>query len=100
MNHKTWIFFIFLMVSNFSFATETTATEQNTQTENPNHKTSAVMSRNCNMEKLREVIGDALVEISPQSWNDTSVPGFVITLDTTKLSFSDLTKKMVQNNCF
>lgn len=60
----------------------------------------AVMSPNCNEAQLKEIAGDALVSITEnQSW-DNEVKGFIISLDTNKMSYSDLIKKMQDKHCF
>lgn len=61
---------------------------------------SAIYSPNCTAKQLKEMAGDALVKISKnQAWsNDTK--GFIVTLDTDKMSFADLAKKMQKAGCF
>ena len=69
-------------------------------TKNPNHKTSALYSPGCNEKQLKTLAGDALIKISvKQNWaNDTK--GYIVTLDTVKLSYGSLTQKMASAKCF
>ena len=63
-------------------------------------ESSAIMSPNCTALQLKSIAGDALQSISKnQSWGD-EVKGYIISLDTSKLSYNDLVKKMQENNCF
>lgn len=61
--------------------------------------TSAVMSPKCDEVKLKEIAGDALVSIVPTTKvGDAQV--YNITLELTKMTFTDLTKKMQSEGCF
>ncbi len=62
-------------------------------------ETNAVMSKSCDEAKVRELAGEALIKIVPQEWAG-GLKGFNITLDTSKLTFADLTKKMMEAGCF
>lgn len=66
---------------------------------NPAHKTSAVASPNCDEAMIKKLAGDGLVRIVAQHWGG-NLKGFNITLDTQKLTFSKLTKKMLDKQCF
>jgi hypothetical protein len=60
----------------------------------------AVMSPNCDEAQLKEIAGTALTDIHEnQSW-DNEVKGYIITLDTSKMTYNDLIKKMQEKNCF
>jgi len=61
-------------------------------------ETSAVMSNKCDEAKIKQIAGDALIKIDPQDWGD--VKGFLVTLETDKMTFADLTKKMQEAGCF
>lgn len=62
-------------------------------------ETSAVSSPKCDEEKVRKLCGDALVKIEKAEWAG-DMKGFNITLDTSKMTFGDLTKKMLDAGCF
>lgn len=60
----------------------------------------AIMSPNCDADQIKDIAGDALLSISKnQSWGD-EVKGYIVKLDTNKMSYNDLTRKMMQANCF
>lgn len=61
-------------------------------------KTSSLMSKKCDKEKIKSLAGDALIKISdPQDWG--GIQGFIVTLDTAKLTFAQLGKKMLDAGC-
>ncbi|MBU0505390.1 MAG: hypothetical protein ABII18_06285 [bacterium] len=62
-------------------------------------QTNAVMSKSCDEAKIREIAGDAIIKIEAKQWT-AELRGFNITLDLNKLSFADLTKKMLDAGCF
>lgn len=64
----------------------------------PQHRTSAVMSPKCDEAKIRELAGDALIDIKKGDF-DTLI-GFVVTLDVAKLDFAGLSHKMLDAGCF
>lgn len=65
-----------------------------------NVDSSAIMSPNCSAEQIKEIAGDALISISKnQAWDD-EVKGFIVSLDTNKLTYGDLAKKMMAAKCF
>ena len=65
-----------------------------------NVDSSAIMSPNCSAEQIKELAGDALLSISKnQSWGD-EVKGYIISLDTSKLTYGELAKKMMTAKCF
>lgn len=65
----------------------------------PQHQTSAVLSPKCDEKKVRELAGDALVSIIKGDFGNNLV-GFNVTLDTAKMDFAVLTKKMLDAGCF
>lgn len=62
-------------------------------------ETSAVMSNKCDEAKIRQIAGDALIKIEPQDWGN-GVKGFIITLETDKMTFAQLAQKMNENGCY
>ena len=58
-------------------------------------KTSAMLSKSCSMEKVKELAGGAVVKI--EKMQPTI---FKITLDESKMTFGDLAKKMAAAGCF
>jgi hypothetical protein len=62
-------------------------------------ETSAVMSNKCDEAKIRLIVGDALIKIEPQDWGN-GVKGFIITLETDKMTFAQLAQKMNENGCY
>jgi hypothetical protein len=85
-----------LMLANTSFAEDVVA-EKACDT----CKTSAVMSNNCAPEKLKELAGEGFVKVNDKPNNpDGKFKSYNITLDTTKTTFADLTKKMMEAKCF
>jgi len=65
-----------------------------------NSDSSAILSPNCSEADIKAIAGDALLSISKnQSWGD-EVRGYIVTLDTDKLSYSELAGKMNKKGCF
>lgn len=65
-----------------------------------NVDSSAIMSPNCSEAQIKEIAGDALLSISKnQEWGD-EVKGFIIALDTNKMTYGELAKKMLAAKCF
>lgn len=62
-------------------------------------KTSNLLSPNCDEEKIKGLAGNALKKIGPAKWNGEA-KGFEITLDTSTLTFAQLTQKMQEAGCF
>jgi hypothetical protein len=58
----------------------------------------AVLSNKCDVAKLRQIAGEALVRIGPGPGGNAKI--HTITLDTSKLTFQQLTQKMVKAGCF
>ena len=58
-------------------------------------KTQAVASPKCDMEKVKKIGGKAVVKIEKGAWDG----GYNITLNTDKLTFSELLQKMVKEKC-
>lgn len=65
-----------------------------------NHKASAIYSPGCNIEQIKELVGDALIKISPQQSWDNNTEGFIVTLDLDKMDYSELTMKMMKAKCY
>jgi len=62
------------------------------------NESASVMSKKCDKAKIEEFCGDALVKIvGPQDWG--GIKGFIVTLDTAKMTFKQLTDKMVAAGC-
>lgn len=61
-----------------------------------NVQTSAIMSPKCDEAKIKSLAGDALKEIKKASWKG----GYNVTLDTSKMTFSQLTQKMQKEGCY
>lgn len=61
-------------------------------------ETNAVMSNKCDEAKIRQITGEALIKIEPQDWN--GVKGFIITLETDKMTFAELAQKMQAAGCY
>jgi hypothetical protein len=57
------------------------------------------LSPKCDEKKVRELAGDALVSIIKGDFGNNLV-GFNVTLDTAKMDFAVLTKKMLDAGCF
>lgn len=61
---------------------------------------SALYSPGCSQEQIKEMAGDALTKISKnQQWGNDS-EGYIVTLDTDKMTFADLSKEMMKAGCF
>jgi len=60
--------------------------------------TKAVLSNKCSVEQLKKIIGDALVKIGPSASGNPKI--FNITLNTEKMTFQQLTQKMVAAKCY
>lgn len=69
------------------------------QTVPPKPQTSAVMSNHCDETQVKSLAGDALISITKGEWGDASLKGFNVTLDTTKMDFGALTKKLLDAGC-
>ncbi len=74
---------VLLVVTSVSFAKE---------------ETSALMSKNCDEAKIKELAGAALIKITAQDWGD-GLKGFTVTLDNDKMTIKDLTDKMHAAGC-
>lgn len=59
-------------------------------------ETRAVLSPSCDPAKLREIAGDAVVNIEPGAQPNI----YNITLETSKMDFNQLAQQMAQNGCF
>jgi hypothetical protein len=88
---RTLLFLVLILSANLSFA-------EDVKTTSPREQTSAVMSPKCDEAKLKELAGDALISVKKTDWEKSS--GYTITLDTTKMDFATLTKKMLAAGCF
>lgn len=62
-------------------------------------ETSTISSPKCDEAKVAALAGDALVKIEPAKW-DGSLPAFIVTLNTDKLSFGKLAEKMKTAGCY
>lgn len=62
--------------------------------------TSAILSPKCDEAKLREIAGEALIKIIETTSLEGGGKIYSITLEITKLTFGDLTKKMMEQGCF
>ena len=60
-------------------------------------QTSAVMSPKCDAEKLKELADGAISKAEPNPYTDPGI--YNVTLDTSKMTFADLMKKMVDADC-
>jgi hypothetical protein len=58
----------------------------------------AVLSKKCDAAKLKAIAGPALVKIGPGPGNNATI--HTVTLDTSKLTFQQLTQKMTKAGCF
>ena len=58
----------------------------------------AVLSNKCDAAKLKTIAGGALVKIGPGPGNKANI--HTVTLDTSKLTFQQLTQKMAKAGCF
>jgi len=81
---KTTIIMIVLILSSFSLPVFA------------DQQSSSVSSPKCNEKKLKTLTGDALIKIVKGSWEG----GYTITLETSKMTFVQLTKKMMDAGCF
>lgn len=86
---------VWICSSLFVFAQTPTPT---TQTKAPQQQTSAIMSPKCDEKKIKELAGDALVAIVKGDFG--ALNGFNVTLETSKMDFATLTKKMLDAGCF
>lgn len=62
-------------------------------------ESSALMSKNCDEKKIRELAGDAIVKIVAQDWG-AEMKGFNVTINAGKMSMKELTDKMQAAKCF
>ena len=62
-------------------------------------ETSSVSSPKCDEAKLKQLCGDAFVKIEKAQWSG-DLRGFNVTLETSKMTFGELTKKMLNAGCF
>ena len=60
-------------------------------------ETRAMASRACKADKLKQVGGSAVVKVAPAPQNTPNV--YRITLDTTKMTWQQLTRKLAQAKC-
>jgi hypothetical protein len=58
----------------------------------------AMLSNKCDAAKLKSIAGGALVKIGPGPGNNAKT--HTVTLDTSKLTFQQLTQKMAKAGCF
>ncbi|MEJ2122553.1 MAG: hypothetical protein P8Z76_18000 [Alphaproteobacteria bacterium] len=58
----------------------------------------AVLSNKCDAAKLKSIAGGALVKIGPGPGKNAKI--HTVTLDTSKLTFQQLTQKMAKAGCF
>jgi hypothetical protein len=58
-------------------------------------ETNAVYSPKCDVKKFKDFCGEACKKVEKGSWEG----GVNVTLDTDKLSWADLTKKLTENKC-
>jgi len=98
---KALRFFSLLICVSICFALSTYAeTPAPTHTaKSPQHQTSAILSPKCDEKKVQELAGDALVSIVKGDFGNNLI-GFNVTLDTVKMDFAALTKKMLDAGCF
>jgi len=61
-------------------------------------ETKAMLSIKCSVEQLKKIIGDALIKIGPNASGNPKI--FNITLNTEKMTFQQLTQKMVAAKCY
>lgn len=61
-------------------------------------ESSALMSKNCDEAKIKELAGNALIKITSQDWGN-GLKGFTVTLDSDKMTMKDLTDKMHAAGC-
>lgn len=93
-------FSLFISVSAcFALPTYAQTPAPTTPSKSPQHQTSAVLSPKCDEKKVRELAGDALISIVKGDFGNSLI-GFNITLDTAKMDFAALTKKMLDAGCF
>lgn len=64
------------------------------------YQTSALYSPSCDETALKKLAGKALIKISKQQNWANNTQGYIVTLDTSQLSFGDLTVKMAAKKCF
>lgn len=63
------------------------------------HKAYAVFSPSCPQDKMMEIAGDALINISRVKFAE-GLYSFNVTIDTQKLTYNDLIKKMEKAGCY
>ena len=61
-------------------------------------ETRAVLSNSCSVEQLKKIIGKALVKIAPSPSGNAKIHN--ITLHPERMTFSQLTQKMIAAKCF
>lgn len=59
-------------------------------------ETQAISSPKCDQKKLRAMAGNAAVKVEAGSWEGS----YNVTLDTAKMTFDELLKKLVKEKCF
>lgn len=63
-------------------------------------QTSLIMSRKCDAKKIRDLAGAALVSLVEKRKDSRKGYVFEVTLNTDKLEFPQLMKKMFETGCF
>ncbi len=61
-------------------------------------ESSALMSKNCDEAKIKELAGEALIKITVQDWGN-DLKGFTVTLNADKMTMKELTDKMHAAGC-
>jgi len=87
------------MIQSFALAVAVVAAASVPLTASPafaKTETKAMLSKSCSVEKVRQLSGGAAVRVVPGA--TTTILN--VTLDTTRMSWVDLTKKMHAAGCF